>query len=103
MEEAVPETESYAVGVEVRRCVVAEVFGVAEDEADFVLVVRVPGDEWKNGRGEGECPDEVDSAQSGIVAIAGELDQLPKDQSGWGDDCGLFREGSEGEENCGPE
>ena len=85
-----PEAKGYAVGVEVRGGVVAKVFGVAEDEAGFVTVVGIPGDEWDDRRGKGQCPDEVDSAQRGIVAIACELNQFPKDQSGRGDDGGLF-------------
>ena len=44
MEEAMPETEGDAVGVEVGGGVVAEEFGVAEDEAGVVAVVGVPGD-----------------------------------------------------------
>ena len=49
MEEAVPEAECDAMGVEVRGGVVAEVLGVAEDEAGLVAVVGVPGDEWEDG------------------------------------------------------
>ena len=44
-----PETEGDTVGVEVCGGVVAEVFGIAEDEAGLVAVVGVPGDEGEDG------------------------------------------------------
>ena len=49
MEEAMPETQGDTVGVEVGGGVVAEVFGIAEDEAGLVAVVGVPGDEGEDG------------------------------------------------------
>ncbi len=54
MEEAMPETEDDAVGVEVGGGVVAEELGVAEDEAGVVVVVGVPGGEREDGCEEGE-------------------------------------------------
>ena len=61
---AMPQAERHARGIEVGGCVVAEELGIAEDEAGAVKVIRVPGDEGKNG-GE-ESGDELEVGSDGL-------------------------------------
>ena len=61
MKKAMPQAETDAVGVEVGGGVVAEEFGVTEDEAGSVAVVGVPGYQGKDGGEKGEGPVSVGS------------------------------------------
>ena len=59
VQEAMPEAEGDAVGVEVGGGVVAEELGVAEDEAGAVIVIGVPGGEREDRREQSEEPVQV--------------------------------------------
>ena len=59
MEEAMPETEGDAVGVEVCGGVVAEELGIAEDEAGLVIVIGVPRCQWEDRSEERERASQV--------------------------------------------
>ncbi len=103
VEETMPEAEEDSVGAEVGGGVVAEEFGVAEDEAGAGVVEGVPGYEGKDGDEERDGPGEVGDALGFLLAGADELEHLPCGQGEGSDDGGLFGEDGEREEGGGPE
>ena len=101
MQEAVPQAEGDAMSIEVGGSVVAEEFGIAEDEASAMAVIGVPSYQGEDGSQKCGDPVSVRSPLVFITFIAEPQNCLPESEGDGGYDGGLFGEDREREHDGG--